>query len=118
DSDVAKRKFEDVAAQESARQRAKRTRVSGDLALGEIGVDGKKWENDAQGLKDIFRGAEPGVRTFNEDDIKETTDEALKALRVKMGKLELYENWIPNGKWRAVYMTGAGWTMSFDIYFE
>ncbi len=77
--------------------RAKKMRVSGDLSLGSIGVDGKKWENDVQGLQDIFRGAQPGFRTFTEDDVKETTDKELKGLRVRMGGLKLYEKWAPNG---------------------
>jgi hypothetical protein len=42
------------------------------------------------------RGAQPHFRTFTEDDIKETTDEGLKALREKMSGLELYEGWEPN----------------------
>ena len=96
-SEVERRKFEDEMEKEKQKQRAKRMRVSGDLALGSIGVDGKKWENDVQGLKDIFRGAQPGLRTFTEDDMKETDDKELKALRKRMGGLELYEKWAPNG---------------------
>jgi hypothetical protein len=42
------------------------------------------------------RGAEPYVGTFDADDIKETTDKGLKALREKMSGLELYEGWEPN----------------------
>lgn len=96
DSEVKRRKFEDELEQERERQKAKKMRVSGDLALGSIGVDGVKWENDVQGLKDIFRGAQPGFRTFTEDDVKETTDKDLKALRQRMGGLELYGKWEPN----------------------
>ena len=43
-----------------------------------------------------MRGAQPHFRTFTEDDIKETTDEGLKALREKISGLELYEGWEPN----------------------
>ena len=47
-----------------------------------------------------MRGAQPHFRTFTEDDIKETTDEGLKALREKMSGLELYEGWEPNRECR------------------
>ncbi|PKS12320.1 hypothetical protein jhhlp_001620 [Lomentospora prolificans] len=96
DSEVKKLKFEEETAAEAQKQAAKRMRVSGDLVLGDIGVDGKKWDNDVQGLKDMFRGAQPGVRTFGEEDVKETTDAVLKKLRVRMGGLSLYEKWVPN----------------------
>ena len=97
DSETKRRTFEAEMEQEKEKQRAKRMRVSGDLALGSIGVDGKKWENDVEGLKGIFRGAQPGFRTFTEDDVKETTDKDLKALRERIGGLNLYEKWAPNG---------------------
>ena len=102
ESDVKKLKFEEEMENEKEKQRAKRMRVSGDLALGSIGVDGKKWENDVEGLKDIFRGAQPGYRTFTEEDIKETTDKDLKALRERLGGLKLYEKWLPNGTYQAL----------------
>ena len=100
DSDVKRRKFEEEMEEEKAKQQAKRMRVSGDLELGSIGVDGKKWENDVEGLKGIFRGAQPGYRTFTEEDVKETTDKDLKALRERMGGLNLYEKWLPNGTYQ------------------
>lgn len=97
ESEAQRRSFEAELEAEKEKQRAKRMRVSDDLALGSIGVDGKKWENDVQGLKNIFRGAQPGIRTFTEEDVKETTDKDLKALREKIGGLQLYEKWAPNG---------------------
>ncbi|CAI4211681.1 unnamed protein product [Parascedosporium putredinis] len=95
DSEVEKRKFEAEHEAAADQKAAKRYRVSRDLVLGEIGVDGKKWDNDVQGLKDMFRGAQPGVPTFSEDDIEEATDETLKKLRVRMGGLALYEKPTP-----------------------
>ncbi|KAI3392438.1 hypothetical protein diail_5717 [Diaporthe ilicicola] len=79
---------------------AKRARVNEDLNLGDILVEGRKFTNGVDavtGLISIPRlGAEPGVRTFDEDDIKETTDEDLRDLREKMNNLELYEKWAVN----------------------
>ena len=72
-------------------------RVSGDLNLGDIVVEGKRWGSGIDGLKGIVRGAEPGVRTFTEEDVKETTDQNLKDLRLRMSGLKLYEHWVPNG---------------------
>ncbi|PHH52001.1 DNA damage-binding protein CMR1 [Ceratocystis fimbriata CBS 114723] len=76
--------------------RAKRLRVSGDLKLDSLVVDGKKWSNSsAVGLRDLVRGARPGVRTFTAEDVAETTDEGLKKLREELGRMELYETWAP-----------------------
>lgn len=102
DSETAKRKaeVEETFAKETAK--AKRLRVSGDLNFGDIVVDGKKWNKDDGFLAGIMRGADPGYRTFTEDDIKETTDEGLKALREKMSGLELYEGWEPNRESRTI----------------
>jgi hypothetical protein len=96
DSETAKRKaeVEETFAKETAK--AKRLRVSGDLNFSDVVVDGKKWNKDDGFLAGIMRGAQPNYRTFTEEDIKETTDEGLKALREKMSGLELYEGWEPN----------------------
>lgn len=97
DNETLKRKMEveaDVQAQEA---KAKKMRVSGDLNLGDISVDGKKWGSGFDGIKDLVRGAQPGVRTFTEDDVKETTDTDLKELRQRMNGMKLYEHWAPNG---------------------
>jgi WD repeat-containing protein 76 len=97
DSETLKRKHEvEVEAQAEA-AKAKKMRVSGDLNLGDIVVEGKRY-GGIDGIKGLVRGAQPGVRTFTEDDVKETTDKGLKDLRLRMGKLELYEHWAPNGK--------------------
>jgi hypothetical protein len=96
DSETAKRKaeVEYEFAQEQAK--AKKQRVSGDLSFNDVVVEGKKWNKDDNFFSGIMRGAQPNVRTFTEDDVKETTDEGLKALRKKMGALELYEGYEPN----------------------
>ncbi len=54
-----------------------------------------------EGLDNIrlpFVGAEPGVRTFTEDDIKETADKDLKALKLRMNGLKLYETFDVKGR--------------------
>ena len=97
DSEVAKRKAEDeyVAAQEQAR--AKRQRVSGDLDLSDVQVAGKGWDKSENFIVDVVaRGARPYERTFDDSEIKETTDKELRSLREKMSGLELYDGFEPN----------------------
>ncbi|TQV98366.1 hypothetical protein V2A60_007887 [Cordyceps javanica] len=96
DNDTLKRKLEVEAEHEASKNHAKRMRVGEDLNLGDIVVEGKKYGGSVAGITGIFRGAEPGVRTFSEDDIKETTDSGLKDLRLRMSSLKLYEHWAPN----------------------
>ncbi|KUJ14791.1 WD40 repeat-like protein [Mollisia scopiformis] len=96
DSETAKRKAEVEFEFATEQAKAKRLRVSGDLNYNDIIVEGKKFSKDDNFLSGIMRGAQPNVRTFTEDDIKETTDESLKALREKMSGLELYEGYQPN----------------------
>ena len=98
DNETLKRKLEVDAKEEADKAKAKKLRVTGDLSLGDILVAGKKFENGLGGLKGIIRGAQPGVRTFTEDDVKETTDKGLKDLRLRMSAMKLYEGWAPNGK--------------------
>lgn len=105
-----KRKADEaLAAQEDPVERAKRMRISGDLNLGDTLVDGKKWSaglDGLQGLKGLSRGAQPGHRTFTDEDVNETTDKSLKELRLRMNGLKLYEGWAPNG--RLAHETEAG----------
>ncbi|KAH6609140.1 hypothetical protein Trco_002486 [Trichoderma cornu-damae] len=96
DEEVQKRKLEVEAEHQAEQVKVKRLRVGDDMNLGDIVVDGKKWTSSMDGLKGIFRGAQPGVRTFSEYDVKETTDSDLKSLRLRMSGLKLYEHWIPN----------------------
>lgn len=98
DSETAKRKAEVEYEFSKEQAKAKKQRVSGDLSFNDIIVEGKKWNKDDNFLTGIMRGAQPNVRTFTEDDIKETTDEGLKVLREKMSALELYEGYEPNRK--------------------
>ena len=100
DSEKARVKAEQEyeAVQEAAR--AKRMRVSGDLAIGDIQVAGKNWNKNGNGFLGVDvlnKGvAKPYERTFGEDEIRETTNKELKAMREKMSGLELWDGWEPN----------------------
>ncbi|KFA80137.1 hypothetical protein S40288_04650 [Stachybotrys chartarum IBT 40288] len=96
DDETLKRKLEVEAETVAEQAKQKRLRVNGDLSFDQIVVDGKKYGNSLNGIKGIVRGAEPGLRTFTEEDIQETTDEGLKDLRLRMSSLKLYEHWAPN----------------------
>lgn len=98
DSETTKRKAEVEYEFAKEQSKAKKMRVSGDLNFKDVVVDGKKFSKGNDFLSGIMRDAQPNMRTFTEDDIKETTDEGLKALREKMSGLELYEGWEPNRK--------------------
>lgn len=101
DSETQKRKAEVEYEFVQEQAKAKKLRVAGDLNFSDMVVDGKKFSKDDGFLSGIMRGAQPNVRTFTEDDVKETTDEGLKALREKMGGLELYDGYEPNRKFDA-----------------
>ncbi|KAK2595629.1 hypothetical protein QQS21_006676 [Conoideocrella luteorostrata] len=97
DSETLKRKLQVEAEHQVETAKAKKLRVTDDLNLNDIAVEGKKWAaGGLNSLQGIVRGAQPGVRTFTEDDIKETTDKSLKGLRQRMGRLKIYEHWLPN----------------------
>ncbi|KPM37254.1 DNA damage-binding protein CMR1 [Neonectria ditissima] len=96
DNETLKRKMEVEADAVAEIARAKKLRVSGDLNLDDISIEGKKWEAGVSGLKGLVQGAQPGVRTFTEDDVKKTTTKELKELRLRMSSLKLYEQWIPH----------------------
>lgn len=83
-----------------AERPAKKIRVSDDLDLSDVMVDGRKFATDTTALAGLLpkRGADPGVRTFDEDDIRQTTDKDLKNLREQMNGLALYDKWAVNGK--------------------
>lgn len=95
DSETAKRKAEVEYEFAKATQRAKKQRISGDLQLHDVVAEGRKFDRSVDFLSGVMRGAQPNMRTFTEDDIKETTDEALLALRQKMSALELYQDFEP-----------------------
>jgi len=98
DSETAKRKAEVEETYAKEVSKAKRQRVSGDININDVVADGKKWNKGDSFLSGIMRGAQPNLRTFDEDDIKETTDAGLKALREKMSALDIYEGFSPNRK--------------------
>ena len=99
DSSVLKRKFEVEAEVEAEKAKAKKMRVSGDLNLGDIQVDGRKWEGGLDGLVSLkgLGKPQPGVRTFTDEDVKGTADKGLKDVRLRMGALKLYEKWPVQG---------------------
>jgi hypothetical protein len=95
DSEVAKRKADDRYEEAKRAAEAKRVRVSGDLNMGDIVVGGQ-WERMILG-DGFTRGiSAPFMRTFDEDDVKATTDKELRALREKMSGLQLWQSWEPN----------------------
>jgi hypothetical protein len=98
DSETAKRKAEDEYELAKETAKVKRQRVTGDLDLSQIVVEGKQWNKSDNFLSSVMQGAQPYERTFTEDDIKQTTDKGLKALREKMSGLELYDTYAPNRK--------------------
>ncbi|KAL2017216.1 hypothetical protein VTK56DRAFT_2423 [Thermocarpiscus australiensis] len=97
DAGLLKRKAEVEAEAEVEKAKAKKLRVNGDLNLGDIQVEGRKWEAGLDGLAGLkglaVRGAQPGVRTFTDEDVEGTTDKGLKDLRLRMSGLKLYEKW-------------------------
>lgn len=103
DAGTLKRKAEVEAEVEAEKAKAKKMRISGDLKLGDIQVEGRKWESGLDGLAGLkglaARGAQPGVRTFTDEDVEETADKGLKALRLRMSGLKLYEKWPVQGKY-------------------
>ena len=108
DSEVLKRKREVEEVAQADRARQKRMRVSGDLSLGDIMVEGRKYESSMAGIKGLgVRGAQPGVRTFVDDDVNGTTDETVKKLKQRMGKLALYEKWAVQGELVARHARGV-----------
>ncbi|KAK4225683.1 DNA damage-binding protein CMR1 [Podospora fimiseda] len=98
--ETLKRKLEVEAEAENEKAKAKKMRVSGDLNLGDIAVEGRKWEGGVDGLSLLkglsVRGAQPGLRTFTDEDVEETTDKELKDIRKRLGGLELYDKWAVN----------------------
>ena len=97
DSEVAKRKAEDEYVAVKEAERVKRQRRSGDLVLGEIGVDGRgRPHGELYGTDKILKGvAEPYVRTFDGEDVRKTSDKELRGLREKMSGLSLWGEWEP-----------------------
>lgn len=98
DSETHKRKAEVEYEFAKEEAKAKKLRVSGDLRFEDVVVDGKSFSKGENFLSGVMRGAQPNLRTFTEDDIRETTDEELRRLRKKMSGLEIYGDWEPNSE--------------------
>ncbi|KAL1793841.1 hypothetical protein ACET3X_007262 [Alternaria dauci] len=94
DSEVAKRKAEEEYVALQAADRAKRQRVSEAFNFSDIVVAGKDWDKNGNFLS--VGPADPYARTFDYNDVKETTDKELRALRERMSGLTLWEDFEPN----------------------
>jgi WD40 repeat protein len=95
DSEVHKRKAEDESVALQQAEHTKRQRVSGDLNVSDIFVSGKGWDASGNLLTGVGP-AKPYERTFTAQDIKETTDKELRALRERMSGLALWQDVEPN----------------------
>lgn len=94
DSETAKRKAEDEYVALKEADRAKRQRVSDAFNFSDIVVAGKDWNKSGNFL--TVAAANPYERTFDIEDVKETTDKELGALRERMSGLQLWEDFEPN----------------------
>ncbi|KAF1848299.1 WD repeat-containing protein [Cucurbitaria berberidis CBS 394.84] len=95
DSETAKRKAEEEFVAIKDADRAKRQRVSDAFDFSDIVVAGKDWNQSGNFLSNVGP-ANPYERTFDFDDVKETTDKELRALRERMSGLQLWEDFEPN----------------------
>jgi len=97
ESEVLKRKAEDDYEAAKEVERAKRMRRTDEFTQNDMFIAGQKLSGlSLVGVDVITKGvAEPYVRTFDDDDIKKTTDKDLKALREEMSGLQLWEAWDP-----------------------
>jgi hypothetical protein len=95
DSEKAKRKAEEEHEARREVDQIKRQRVSEDFKFSDIVVAGKSWDQSGNFLSNVGP-ANPYERTFSADDVEETSDKDLKALRKKFNSLELWEDFEPN----------------------
>nr|POE77797.1 dna damage-binding protein cmr1 [Quercus suber] len=95
DSEVARQKEEAETEAFQEAQRVKRLRVSEDINLVDAVVNGRTWNRAGNWLTAVGP-ANPGERTFDAQDVKDTTDKELKAIRERMSKLELWEGAEPS----------------------
>ncbi|KAF2487431.1 WD40-repeat-containing domain protein [Neohortaea acidophila] len=95
DSEVARQKEEADTELFQEQQRIKRQRVSEDINLADAIVNGRTWNRAGNWLTAVGP-ANPGHRTFTAQDIKDTSDKELRALRERMSGLELWEGAEPN----------------------
>ncbi|KAH8724386.1 WD repeat-containing protein [Phaeosphaeriaceae sp. PMI808] len=94
DSETAKRKAEEEYVAVKEADRAKRQRISSAFNFSDIVVVGKDWNSSGNFLS--IGPTNPYERTFDAEDVKDTTDKELKALREKMSGLQLWEDFEPN----------------------
>ncbi|KAJ2985857.1 hypothetical protein NUW58_g5310 [Xylaria curta] len=87
-------KLEDVPVELKDRE-PKRARTNGDLRLSNLQVEGKRWSS-TDALASFVQGAQPGVRTFTDEDIEETASGGLESSRRGLGRLTLFTGWQPN----------------------
>lgn len=95
DSEVARDKEEKEAVKFQEEQRIKRQRVSDDIDLHNALVNGATWNQSGNWLTNVGP-ANPGQRTFTAQDVSQTSDKELKALRERMSSLQLWEGAEPN----------------------
>ncbi|KAK4574150.1 hypothetical protein LTR86_001911 [Recurvomyces mirabilis] len=95
DSEVARQKEEKEAEVFQEAQRAKRQRFSEDINLVDAVVNGRTWNQSGNWLT-AFGPANPGERTFDTQDVKETSDKELREIRQRMSSLQLWEGAEPN----------------------
>lgn len=113
-----KREIEDdIPAALTPDRPAKKSRIADDLDLDKIMVEGRKFADDMSAFGHLLpkRGAEPGVRTFDESDIRKTTDKDLKALRESMNNLQLYSKWAVNGQCQCMTPRSRAWLTYLQI---
>ena len=95
DSEVARQKEEAQTEAFYEQQRIKRQRVSEDINLVDAVVNGRTWNRAGNWLTSVGP-AQPGERTFSAQDVKDTSDKELRALRERMSNLQLWEGAEPN----------------------
>jgi hypothetical protein len=91
DSETAKIKAEEDYQAQQVADRAKRMRISGDLNVGDIIAPGQNWDIKGNFLRGIAP-AKPYERTFDLEDVKDTTDSELRKLREQISGLSLWRD--------------------------
>jgi hypothetical protein len=97
DSELAKRKAEEQYEAAKEVERVKKIRRTDSFTQNDMFISGQKLSGDSLiGIDVVNKGvAEPYLRTFGDEDIQNTTDRELKALREEMNGLQLWDKWDP-----------------------
>jgi WD40 repeat protein len=95
DSEVARQKDEADAVAFQEEQKAKRQRISEDINLVDAVTNGGNWNRAGNWLTSVGP-ANPGERTFDAQDIHNTSDKELREVRERMSSLQLWEGAQPN----------------------